>query len=241
MCVCVCVCVCVCERVTQSCPTLSDPVDCSPLGSSVHGVIQARIPEWVAFPSPGDLPDSGTEPRSPALQADSLLSEPPGNSWWDSNLGPNRGLHGQILCCVTFTRMNTCVSCDPQETQERAGFAPFCRKMRKLARPRASGCAGSQGRSGSVPSASAGGPCCCIHSSARCPHSAQGSGCIQGAVRCRWVSTGPSRDDGGRLQPSPRPWEGGRGALRRSGVLQAGNLSVSPVAPVCGQDTAPPR
>ena len=128
-----CVCVCVCERVTQSCPTLSDPVDCNPSGSSVHGVIQARIPEWVAFPSPGDLPDSGTEPRSPALQADSLLSEPPGNSWWDSNLGPNRGLHGQILCCVTFTHMNTCVSCDPQETRERAGFAPFCRKMRKLA------------------------------------------------------------------------------------------------------------
>ncbi|CAN0315852.1 unnamed protein product [Rangifer tarandus platyrhynchus] len=113
--------------------------------------------------------------------------------------------------------------------------------MRKLARPRASGCAGSQGRGGSVPGASAGEPCRCLPSSARCPHSAQGSGCVQGAVRCRWVSTGPSRDDGGCLQLSPRPWEGGSGALRRSGVVQAGNLSVSPLAPVCRQDTAPPQ
>ena len=47
-CVCVCVCVCVC-LVTQSCPTLCDPVDCSPPGSSVHGFLQARILEWVAI------------------------------------------------------------------------------------------------------------------------------------------------------------------------------------------------
>ena len=45
------------------------PVDCSSPGSSVHGL---------PFPSPGDLPDPGIEHRSPALQADSLLSEPPG-------------------------------------------------------------------------------------------------------------------------------------------------------------------
>ena len=39
-----------CEReVAQSCPTLRDPVDCSPLGSSVHGILQARILEWVAI------------------------------------------------------------------------------------------------------------------------------------------------------------------------------------------------
>ena len=34
---CVCVCVCVCVLVAQSCPTLCDPMDCSPPGSSVHG------------------------------------------------------------------------------------------------------------------------------------------------------------------------------------------------------------
>ena len=36
---------------------------------------------WLPFPSPGGLPDSGIEPVSPALQTDSLPSEPPGNSW----------------------------------------------------------------------------------------------------------------------------------------------------------------
>ena len=44
-------CVRVCAQATQSCPTLCDPVDCSPLGSSVHGILQARILEWVALPS----------------------------------------------------------------------------------------------------------------------------------------------------------------------------------------------
>ena len=38
----------VCE-VAQSCPTLCDPMDCSPPGSSVHGILQARIVEWVVI------------------------------------------------------------------------------------------------------------------------------------------------------------------------------------------------
>ena len=55
-------------------------MDCSPPGSSVHEIFQARIMEWVAFPSLGDLPNPEIEPRSPALQVDSLPSEPPGKS-----------------------------------------------------------------------------------------------------------------------------------------------------------------
>ena len=43
-------CVYVCVEVTQLCPTLCDPTDCSPPGSSVHGILQARILEWVATP-----------------------------------------------------------------------------------------------------------------------------------------------------------------------------------------------
>ena len=43
-------CMCVCS-VAKSCPTLCDPMDCSPPGSSVHGIFQARILEWVAMPS----------------------------------------------------------------------------------------------------------------------------------------------------------------------------------------------
>ena len=48
---------------------------------TVHGIFQARILEWVAFPfSREELPNLGIEPRSPALQADSLPAEPPGKS-----------------------------------------------------------------------------------------------------------------------------------------------------------------
>ena len=82
-------------EVAQSCPTLCDPVDCSLPGFSVHGILQARILEWVAISfsrgssrpgmeprdsrdSPGDPPDPGMKPRSPALRADALTSEPPG-------------------------------------------------------------------------------------------------------------------------------------------------------------------
>ena len=50
-------------------------MNCSPLGSSVHGIFQARILEWLPFPSPGDLPDPGIEAGSSALQAGSLLTE----------------------------------------------------------------------------------------------------------------------------------------------------------------------
>ena len=48
----------------QSCPTLCDPMDCSLSGFSVHGILQARILEWVAMPSPRDLPDPGIKPSS---------------------------------------------------------------------------------------------------------------------------------------------------------------------------------
>ena len=47
-------------------------------GSSVHGILQARKLEWVTAPSSRDLPNPGIEPRSPTMQADSLLSGPPG-------------------------------------------------------------------------------------------------------------------------------------------------------------------
>ena len=44
-----CVCVCVCVLVAQLCPTLCSPIDCSPSGPSVHGILQARTLEWVAI------------------------------------------------------------------------------------------------------------------------------------------------------------------------------------------------
>ena len=62
-------------KVTQSCLTLCDPMDCSQPGSSVHGISQARILEWVAFPFSRGSSQPGIEPGSPALQADSLPTE----------------------------------------------------------------------------------------------------------------------------------------------------------------------
>ena len=40
------------NEVAQSCPTLHDPMDCSLPGSSIHGIFQARVLEWVPLPSP---------------------------------------------------------------------------------------------------------------------------------------------------------------------------------------------
>ena len=73
------------SEVTQSYLILCNPVDCSLWGFSVHGIFQARVPEWVAFsfsrglpcPSSGDFPNPEIKPKSPTLQADALLSEPP--------------------------------------------------------------------------------------------------------------------------------------------------------------------
>ena len=63
VCVCVrvrvCVCVCVC---TQLCLTFCDPMDCSPPGSSVHGILQSGVLEWVAMPSSRHLPAPGIQP-----------------------------------------------------------------------------------------------------------------------------------------------------------------------------------
>ena len=51
------------SECVHSCPTLCNPMDSSPPGSSVHEILQTRILEWVAIPPPGDLPNPGTEPR----------------------------------------------------------------------------------------------------------------------------------------------------------------------------------
>ena len=57
-------------KVAQSCLILPDPMD-----YVIHRVLQAKTLEWVALPPPGNLPNPGIEPMSPALQADSLLTK----------------------------------------------------------------------------------------------------------------------------------------------------------------------
>ena len=85
------------------------------MNDTVHAILQARTLEWVAFPSPGDLPNPGIKSRSPTLQVDSLPAEPQGkpmNSEWVAfpsladlpNLGMNQGFpHGrQILYYLNY-------------------------------------------------------------------------------------------------------------------------------------------
>ena len=57
-------------KVTQSCPTLCDPMD-----YTVHGILQAITLEWVAFPFSRGSSKPRDQPRSPALQVDSLPTE----------------------------------------------------------------------------------------------------------------------------------------------------------------------
>ena len=62
--------VCMCAKSLQSCPALCIPMDYSPPGSSLPGILQIRILEWAAMSSSRDLPDPGSEPASltpPAL------------------------------------------------------------------------------------------------------------------------------------------------------------------------------
>ena len=65
-------------EVAQLQLTLCNPIDCSGPGSSIHGILQARILEWVAISFSRRTSQPGIEPGSPALQADSLPAEPPG-------------------------------------------------------------------------------------------------------------------------------------------------------------------
>ena len=68
--------------IPHSCLTLWDLTDCSSPGSSVHGILQARIQESVAISFSRGSSDPGIEPGSSALQADVLSSEPPSSVWY---------------------------------------------------------------------------------------------------------------------------------------------------------------
>ena len=83
------------SEVAQSCPTLRDPMDCSLPGSSVHGILQARVLEW------GVIAFSEGASESPALLAEAVRRHRPG-SWRDgvsgieSSQGPMCRVLGQV-------------------------------------------------------------------------------------------------------------------------------------------------
>ena len=112
--------VCVCVLFAQSCLTLCDPMDCSPPGSSVRGIFQARILEWVAMPfsrgssQPRDLPRSLMSPvladgffttsgegNGTPLQYSCLENPTDGGAWWAAVHGVAK--HRTQLSDFTFT------------------------------------------------------------------------------------------------------------------------------------------
>ena len=66
--------------VAQSCPTVCDPMDCSPPGSSVHGILQARILEWVAIPFSRGSSQLRDQAWIFGIAGRLLTTEPPENS-----------------------------------------------------------------------------------------------------------------------------------------------------------------
>ena len=75
-------------KFLQSCQTLCDPIDCSPPGSFVNGIFQARILQWVAILTSGDLPNPGSEPTSlvsPALAGRFFTTAPAGKPLQTNN------------------------------------------------------------------------------------------------------------------------------------------------------------
>ena len=108
---------CVFVLVTQSCLSLCDPMGCSPPGSSVHGILQARKLEWVAIRFFRDVRDPEMEPRS-ALQADSLLPEIPGKSY---------------LFYAAAKSLQSCLTlCDPIDSSPPGSAVPGILKARTL-------------------------------------------------------------------------------------------------------------
>ena len=85
----------------QSCLTLCDPMKRSPPGSYAHGILQARILEWVGCPPPGDLPNPGIEPaslKSPALAGRFFISS---STWEIPSLG---AIATEPKCCPHWSQ-----------------------------------------------------------------------------------------------------------------------------------------
>ena len=80
----------------QACLTLWVPMDCSPPSPSIYGISRQEYWGGLPFPSPGHLPNPGIKPMSPALQANSLLSESPSTEVFKVWLGHSS------LCTITF-------------------------------------------------------------------------------------------------------------------------------------------
>ena len=115
--VCVCVCVCVCA---QSYPTLCNPMDCSPLGSSVHGISQAKILEQIAMP----FSRASSQPRDQTwvswLAGRVFTTEPLGKPEWPLAAAAAKSLQS----CPTL--------CDPRDGSPPGSPVPGILQARAL-------------------------------------------------------------------------------------------------------------
>ena len=90
-------------KVKWKCSSLSRvPCFATPWTIACQAPLSMAFSRWEywggwPFPFPGDLPDSGTEPESPALQADSLPSEPLGSPAWPWHIGPNYEINSAVI------------------------------------------------------------------------------------------------------------------------------------------------
>ena len=106
------------SEVAQSCPTLCDLWTVTHQAPLSMGFSRQEYWSGLPFPSPGDLPDPGIEPRSPTLQADALTSAPPGkplilNTSLFSHSVMSDSCHpmATLLCPCNFPGKNTGVGC----------------------------------------------------------------------------------------------------------------------------------
>ena len=91
-------CVCACVLSSSAVSDSLQPLDYSPQGSSVYGILQARILEWLPFPSPGDLPNPGIKSESPALAGKFFTTALPGKPYNNhTNI-----YFSSILICKSF-------------------------------------------------------------------------------------------------------------------------------------------
>ena len=92
--------------VSQSCLTLCDPVDCSPPGSSAHGILQARVLEWVAMPSSRRCSQPRDQTRVSCITGRFFTTEPPGKPISSSNYKQKQTNKQNPLISITILKMS---------------------------------------------------------------------------------------------------------------------------------------
>ena len=98
-----------CCSVAKLCLSLCDPMDCSPPGSSSHGISQARTSEWFAISSAGDLPEAEIKPESPKWGEGFFTTAPPGKPMLLMTTCSNP-CKLQLLLLSRFRRIRLCAT-----------------------------------------------------------------------------------------------------------------------------------